>query len=796
MSDSKRAYDHYRWAERYNKAGDHEKAAAHMKRAMHYGRTGFGMEEYDKALKPQLEQKLCVWVFEGGKPVLYEARENQRAVIDELINREKLLCTNRPTQLQVFPSEKLITETVGYACFSALRFDKGQGRQTRFHNNMYIITKGGELQGRHTYEDAVQIGNSLLDVGFPWCLNTQTDHQLRLIEDWRPGKLKIFVFDEEPVDDPNVPASVASSSTVHRLKSRWHDAKPYQKYAYFKFMRDTKYGTTGQEIAFRNKASEKVEANLIPEEFLKGTGPRNQIPIDFTIFRHGPDGCVYLRRANKVILRMSDCSVLQCIADSAYRAFVARMTDHLDPIIMKENPFYKQCPICHKEKKESEINAMTVCQTQGCAECRDAIERGEQCPCGKKHASVQPCGNDNCDVSVAKKQKSVANEAQSVWTGSPYELKAELTWFKKLFGVHAEDSRKWVHENARIVPESYSATYGTSEVKSSKLVFTDRSFVVGSFKIPMLKDLYKQVYTLGTPTGLLKREKLLIGPAKEIKCVSELHVRKENRLATFQVASQFNCLEMRSNEVTPERGIAIYETDKTQGPACSIACGAATLYRNYFAQLCTDSGDVQNGQTDANQINTLKDALTVIGDPEFLLTFKNGYIDATAEQLSAISAALANPQKRERMKAKLRVGFHSDVQVTSSNWGANPHISEHPHLVTQVFCSACPVSYSSRHGGSYAWSQMTAKAKKAIQSDWESLAKLVLEATYEATMCAAVINAHLHGYQAGSNRVFLTRVGAGVFGNADEWVDAAINSALEKFKDYNLLVFEVVFVSS
>ena len=94
------------------------------------------------------------------------------------------------------------------------------------------------------------------------------------------------------------------------------------------------------------------------------------------------------------------------------------------------------------------------------------------------------------------------------------------------------------------------------------------------------------------------------------------------------------------------------------------------------------------------------------------------------------------------------------------------------------------------------WKRMDKKDQKKIQSDWESLAKLVLEATYEATMCAAVINAHLHGHQAGSNRVFLTRVGAGVFGNADEWVDAAINSALEKFKDYNLLVFEVVFVRS
>ena len=772
-----------------------------MKRAMHYGRTGFGgieeIEDHDKALKPQLEQKLCVWGTnaKNTKPVLFEARTDQLEVIDALIKKEKLLCTNRQNQLQLFPKDMLIEHHIEYstggACYSALRFDTGPGIQTRFHNSMYIITKGAGSWS-HTYEDAVNRGNNFIELGFPGCLNTGTGENLRLIEDWRPGKLKIFVFDEEPVDDPNVPVS----STVHRLKSRWHDAKPYQKYAYFKFMRDTNCGTTGQEIAFRNKASKKVEANLIPEEFLEGTGARNQIPIYFTIFRHGPDGCVYLRRANKVILRMSDCSVLQCIADSAYRAFVARITDDLDPIIIKEIPFYKQCPICHKEKQASEINAMTACQTQGCAECRDAIEKGEQCPCGKKHASVQPWGNDHGDASVAKKQKSVANETPSVWTGSPYELKAKLTWFQRLFGEHAKDSREWVHENASFVPESYSVTYGTSDVKSSTLVFTDRSFVVGSFKTPMLSELYKQVSRLGTQTGSLKTKKLPIGPNKEKKCVSELHRMEENRLATFQVASQFNCLEMKSNDVTPERGIAIYETDKTQGPACSIACGAATLYRNYFADVYTDSGEVQKGQTYENQINTLKDALTVIGDPDELLTFKNGYIDATTDQLSKISAALANQEKRDKMKAKLRVGFHSDVQVTSSNWGANPHISAYPHLVTQVFCSACPVSYSANHGGWYAWSQMNKTDKQVIQSHWESLASLVLEATYEATMCAAVINAHLHGHQAGSNRVFLTRVGAGVFGNADEWVDAAINSALEKFKDYNLLVFEVVFVSS
>jgi hypothetical protein len=42
-NDEKRAYDHYRWAQRYTKYGETEKAQAHMQRALHYGKSmGFG----------------------------------------------------------------------------------------------------------------------------------------------------------------------------------------------------------------------------------------------------------------------------------------------------------------------------------------------------------------------------------------------------------------------------------------------------------------------------------------------------------------------------------------------------------------------------------------------------------------------------------------------------------------------------------------------------------------------------------------------------------------------------------
>jgi len=63
--------------------------------------------------------------------------------------------------------------------------------------------------------------------------------------------------------------------------------------------------------------------------------------------------------------------------------------------------------------------------------------------------------------------------------------------------------------------------------------------------------------------------------------VKALHADPGNAGAVFQVASQFNLLEMIGPMVTPEDGIARYETDQTQGPACAMACAAGTIYRNY-----------------------------------------------------------------------------------------------------------------------------------------------------------------------------------------------------------------------
>jgi hypothetical protein len=89
----------------------------------------------------------------------------------------------------------------------------------------------------------------------------------------------------------------------------------------------------------------------------------------------------------------------------------------------------------------------------------------------------------------------------------------------------------------------------------------------------------------------------------------DLHADPGNENALFQVASQFNLLEMIGPRNTPVQGVGIYEYDTTQGPACAIAAGAGTIYRNSFAAV---NGRI--GQSEVNQIDSHADLGEALGN--------------------------------------------------------------------------------------------------------------------------------------------------------------------------------------
>ncbi len=154
---------------------------------------------------------------------------------------------------------------------------------------------------------------------------------------------------------------------------------------------------------------------------------------------------------------------------------------------------------------------------------------------------------------------------------------------------------------------SYDETRRNLEVvgKTLRSRINNRSYAIGELEIPSLKELRN---------GAANVVDRLAGTLKVSNVsgdVRSMHRDPANRNAMFQVASQFNLLEMTGPHVTPEDGVTRYIDDHTQGPACAIAAGAATVYRNYFAPV-----DGHVGQTRDRQIDCLRDLGAALGNDE------------------------------------------------------------------------------------------------------------------------------------------------------------------------------------
>ncbi|WP_037576459.1 hypothetical protein [Sporocytophaga myxococcoides] len=302
-------------------------------------------------------------------------------------------------------------------------------------------------------------------------------------------------------------------------------------------------------------------------------------------------------------------------------------------------------------------------------------------------------------------------------------------WFKKLTGFE-ETSPEFVRENIIVKGN-------TIQSKAN-----GRSYQFGSLQIPTLKTLKEEA-----PPREIFKDKISI--SEIVANVQQLHGDSNNKNALFQAASQFNLLEMVGPHITPERGIDIYEKDYTQGPACAIACGAGTIYRNYFVLI-----NGQTGQTASSQIDCLDLIGEALNNKELeLWKMRNGYALLNQDGLLQINRQIneMSNSERESLKDKLKIGIQWDTEVT---------LTEQKQIVSQAYCSALPVAYS--HIESFYW---------------ESFARIVLEATYEATLYAALINLE----RTDCNKVYLTLVGGGAFGNEPSWILESLVKALKKF---------------
>lgn len=309
-----------------------------------------------------------------------------------------------------------------------------------------------------------------------------------------------------------------------------------------------------------------------------------------------------------------------------------------------------------------------------------------------------------------------------------------MTWFESLTGCSEKSS-----------DQVRSQLYVDGSLLHSRA--NGRSWFCGELEVLTLAQLRDRVRGV-------KRMARPISVREVVANIQDLHADSRNANALFQVASQFNLLEMVSPHVSPEHGVGIYERDRTQGPACAIAAGAGTIFRNYFAMV---NGRV--GQSAGNQIDCLSSVGSILGNTgQRLWRMVNGYAIPSTSGLQEVDQQLRllDESGRDQLRQALKIGLQTGTQVTLPNAC---------HVVSQAYCSALPVAYSTH-----------------APEQWANFAKLVLEASYEATICAAIVNAG----RTNNNTLFLTMLGGGAFGNELDWITGSIRRALSLYKECGL----------
>jgi hypothetical protein len=329
------------------------------------------------------------------------------------------------------------------------------------------------------------------------------------------------------------------------------------------------------------------------------------------------------------------------------------------------------------------------------------------------------------------------------------------SWFKNFFGfkeseIPSTNRHAFLQEYIEIRNED--SDQGEIFCKKKGKGKKGKTYRFGRLEIASLANLRAQVQVVLAKLPTQKNQ-----VSEIVGDVSDFHEDPQNENAVFQVASQFNLLEMLEPELRPEDGITIYCKDGTQGPACALSAPAGTLYRNYFVKV--NPNKPQRGQTYNRQIHTLAALEKALG---VKLKRQNGYVFVkSVKQLSKITDFIAKqtPEQRDALMQLVEVGIQWNTEVNDAQ-----------KYVQQVYASALAISYHDHVD------------ELLDTSLWPRFASLVLDAAYEATLLTTILNLAKNG----CGRVYLTTLGGGVFGNKHTWIYGAIEKTIAKMPQVGL----------
>ena len=303
-----------------------------------------------------------------------------------------------------------------------------------------------------------------------------------------------------------------------------------------------------------------------------------------------------------------------------------------------------------------------------------------------------------------------------------------MDWFERLTGFRETD---------------YDDTRAKLKVEGSRLqsLVNGKSYGIGELELVSLQALRERVKSAGGLPGRLKVS-VVTGD------VRQMHQSPENAGALFQVASQFNLLEM----ISPTSDAGAWRHPLPTRPYSRPRVRDRRRRGHDLPQLLRAS---RRQRWPDNGTAVRRVGRSRRGSGRRPKSAGRGIMEH-AKRLCAMHPRRARRHCGASRGAATGAGRYPARQTVhrgAPRRGSHRCRREHRPLVSQAFCSALPVAYT-----------------RVPPSHWEAFASLVLQAAYEATMLAAVLNAQ----RGASNVVLLTQLGGGAFGNHDDWIHAAM----------------------
>lgn len=321
-----------------------------------------------------------------------------------------------------------------------------------------------------------------------------------------------------------------------------------------------------------------------------------------------------------------------------------------------------------------------------------------------------------------------------------FDIKDRRNWVEEVLGISEKFEQNVLYEEKvdemkyRIEQSmNYNPTTGIMKIKGRDDIYS------GMFIYPSADEIIKTFSEIKDFKTRPNNIKIEIQKGRDVGDA----IKNASNGDTFQVASQFNALEMINQNKTPMDGINIYVDDHTQGPRAAMAVLPGTFVRNYLYPI--EFG---------TQFNALRD----LG-----LSHLNGYLvwGNTPEKVLTVV-------KRNIMNIRIPAMIYAQViGITENNGNLVGHRTG--HRIHQVFSSAVPVDSYMNSG--------------KIETQM-NIAKIIIDVQYRALIALSCL---LHYYQGSTEsriRINLTLIGTGAFRVPRDVVIDILNQVLDSYSKY------------